>query len=426
MASTSRNVRAELVPSPRPAVADPTAEAARPRYHAFDALRAFAIFLVVGLHSALGYVGHDIPRVVWCIRDAPTSRIFDWFCWWSMGVSNPLYFTIAGFFAVLLYNARGFRGFVANRARRVLVPFVVAVATVLPLTLLVWIYGWVTAGRCTWRQARRIEFRDPVLQAERFGSGHLWFLEYLIVMLLAYAVARWLLDRRAHARPFTTVLIDRVIRSAWAPFLLAIPSTVLLWVSRYRVGIDAALDRHNSFGISPDKMAHYAIFFLVGTGLYRARHEFERFARRGPLFLGLSFVVFVPRAWLLAKDWTKPLIGTESLALAVCGALFSWLVVFGFIGASLRLVRQTHPAIRYLAESSYWIYLVHMPILGLVQVDLYRVPGHAFWKAPLVLAITLAVGFASYHAVGSRSLDRGKRRAAGRARFVGRPHVSPT
>ena len=99
----------------------------RPRYHAFDALRGLAMFLVIGLHAALGYVERDIPSVLWCVRDAPTLPVFDWFCWWSMGVSNPLYFTIAGFFAVVLYDSRGFQGFLANRARRVAIPFLIEI-----------------------------------------------------------------------------------------------------------------------------------------------------------------------------------------------------------------------------------------------------------------------------------------------------------
>src|SRR5882757_924857 len=80
----------------QPVVVEPCSEARKPRYHAFDALRGMAMFLVVGLHAALGYVTQDIPGVLWCVRDAPTAPAFDWFCWWSMGVSNPLYFTIAG------------------------------------------------------------------------------------------------------------------------------------------------------------------------------------------------------------------------------------------------------------------------------------------------------------------------------------------
>jgi hypothetical protein len=355
-----------------------------------------AMFLVIGLHAALGYIEHDIPGVLWCIRDAPTLPAFDWFCWWSMGVSNPLYFTIAGFFAVLLYDSRGLRGFLTNRARRVAIPFLIGVVTVLPACLGAWVCGWLVSGRCTWRQAVRLHFRDPAIQAERFGSGHLWFLEYLIVMLVAYGVFRWWIERRGVGLVLSRRFATFVLRSPWRPVLLAVPTTILLWISRHRVGIDAALDRHNSFLIDPVKMLQHGAFFAVGVTLYRFRHELERLIRPAPWYLALSIPVFVGRAWLLKRDWASPLHGTSALASAVLGAMFSWLIVFGLVGAALRLFRRPSPLLSYLADSSYWIYLVHMPILGLIQVDLYRVPGHALWKAPVVLMGTLAIGFASY------------------------------
>lgn len=382
--------RVSVTPAPAPG-------ADKPRYHAFDALRGMAMFLVIGLHAALGYVQHDIPGVLWCVRDAPTLPAFDWFCWWSMGISNPLYFTIAGFFAVLLYDSRGLRGFLANRARRVAVPFLIGVVTVLPICMLSWIFGWLISGRCTWREAIKLRFRDPVIQGERYGSGHLWFLEYLIVMLIAYGVARWWLSRREGAgRVQFGRLAGLVLGSPWAPILLAVPTTILLWISRQKVGVDAVLDRHNAFLIDPVKMLHHASFFVVGLGLYQRRHDLERIARPAAWYLALSMPVFAGRAWLLGRDWASPLQGAEAWALAALGALFSWLVVFGAIGAAFRLCRRPSPALSYLADSSYWIYLIHMPILGLIQGDLFLVPGHALWKAPLVLAGTLAIGFGTY------------------------------
>jgi peptidoglycan/LPS O-acetylase OafA/YrhL len=171
----------------------------------------------------------------------------------------------------------------------------------------------------------------------------------------------------------------------------------VLWFSRQRLGIDAVLDRHNSFLPDPLKFLHHASFFIVGAGLYRVRHSLlPRLARVGPVYLALTFPVFAGRAYLLGRDWTTPLTGPAALALVVLGALLGWLIVLGFVGVFLRLFRQAHPAISYLADSSYWIYLVHMPVIGLLQVDLYRIPGHALWKFPIVWAVTLALGFASY------------------------------
>ncbi len=371
-------------------------DAGRPRYHAFDALRGMAMFLVIGLHAALAYVEHDIKGVLWCVRDSPTLPAFDWFCWWSMGVSNPLYFTIAGFFAVMLFDAKGIRGFLANRGRRVAAPFLIGSVTILPASMAAWAFGWIVSGRCTWREIVRLRFIDPTIQSERFGSGHLWFLEYLCVMLLVYAAARWMSERKAGAFASIRQLLGRLVGSPWAPLFLAIPTTALLWLSREKVGVDAVLDRRNSFLIDPVKLLHHSSFFLVGVGLYGLRHELARFARPAPWFLAMAVPAFIGRAWFIASDQAATLHGLPALGLVGFGALFSWLMVFGAIGAAHRICRNPSPTLSYLADSSYWIYLVHMPILGLIEGDLFLVPGHALWKAPLVLAVTLAIGFGSY------------------------------
>jgi glucans biosynthesis protein C len=372
---------------------------AKPRYHAFDALRGVAMFLVIGLHAALAYLERAIPGVLWCIRDAPTTPLFDWFCWWCMGVSNPLYFTIAGFFAVGLYRSRGLRGFLTNRAQRVLVPYLIGSVTVLPVCLCAWAYGWLLSERCTWRELLKLRFVDTQLQAERLGSGHLWFLEYLIVMIAIFGAFVWLTERYALSLNPLRTLLDRVLGSPWAPLLLAIPTTGLLWLSRQGSDIDVALDRHNSLLIHPMKLLHHGTFFVVGLGLYRMRHDLTRLSRTGPLYLALSVPIYVARAWLLDRDFTSPLEGPAAWAMAAFGALFAWLVVFGFIGTFLRVFQESRPAIRYLADSSYWIYLVHMPIIGFIQVNLFRIPGHAVWKIPVALGLTLALGFASYQSL---------------------------
>ncbi len=278
-------------------------------------------------------------------------------------------------------------------------PFLAGLATVGPLSLAAWSYGWLLSGRATFRQVKKLQFLDPEIHRETLGPGHLWFLEYLLVMLFLYALVRHGSERRSRdggAGRGPLVWLDAVLASAWRPFVLAIPTTLLLWISRQEAGIDVVLDRHNSFLLDPVRFLHHGSFFLVGTALYRMRHDLGRLVWVGPWYLVLSIPIFAGRASLLARDWSNPLEGASAWGLAALGGLFGWLAVFGFLGLFLRLFQRSRPSIRYLADSSFWIYLVHMPIVGFLQDDLFQVDGPSWWKFPMVWTVTLALGFGSY------------------------------
>ena len=106
-----------------------------------------------------------------------------------------------------------------------------------------------------------------------------------------------------------------------------------------------------------------------------------------------------------------------------CYTAAIWCWTFGLIGAAMRFCSRPSPVRRYLADSSYWLYLVHLPIVFGLQAALMKVPLHWAIKFPLILAITLTVLLVSYHylvrptfigaLLNGRKYPRGKR-AAGR------------
>ena len=51
---------------------------------------------------------------------------------------------------------------------------------------------------------------------------------------------------------------------------------------------------------------------------------------------------------------------------------------------------------RWLADASYWVYLVHLPLLFAIQYRLLDIPLHWTAKFALSTAATLALSFASY------------------------------
>jgi glucan biosynthesis protein C len=129
---------------------------------------------------------------------------------------------------------------------------------------------------------------------------------------------------------------------------------------------------------------------------------------------------------LVEWDLMRALDGVAGVALAASGGLFCWLLTFGFLGMALGMLNRPQPALSYLADSSYWVYLTHLPIVGLLQVDLHPLPIPAAWKFLIVLSVTMALTLASYQ-VMIRHTFLGVwlhgRRGRVRSKVSSRPHL---
>ena len=40
-----------------------------------------------------------------------------------------------------------------------------------------------------------------------------------------------------------------------------------------------------------------------------------------------------------------------------------WMLIFGIVGAFVRLLDRPSPIVRYVSDASYWMYIVHLPIV---------------------------------------------------------------
>ena len=85
------------------------------------------------------------------------------------------------------------------------------------------------------------------------------------------------------------------------------------------------------------------------------------------------------------------------LALPLAAALAAWSWSLAILGAALRFMTRPSRALRYCADASYWIYIVHLPVVMALQVAVYPLAASAWVKFALVLAGAFLILFASYH-----------------------------
>ena len=170
------------------------------------------------------------------------------------------------------------------------------------------------------------------------------------------------------------------------------------------------------------RLLHYWLFFAVGGWISKVREPRRQFARSGPLFLGLSFVVFALMVPLLLRHAAAPLEGGSRVVFCALAAIFPWLIVFGGLGVLLRMNPAKGPLMRSLTESAFWVYLIHLPIVALIQIALLPTTWPVPIKFAIVSALGLGLSLASYgpcvrHSLIGAIINGARKRAPKSARF---------
>jgi peptidoglycan/LPS O-acetylase OafA/YrhL len=343
------------------------------RLLAFDALRAGAMLLGVAFHASVAYSVRPLPELLWPVADEATTRLCDILFWWSHAFRMPLFFLVAGYFAERTTARSGAVALVASRARRVLLPLAAAGLAVLPVVYYVWAAGWWIEGRVTVKEIRAVKFADPAIQAGFLGPAHLWFLGDLFLLVVLFALLRPSLPKRPAAA-------------------LALPVAgvaLLAFVPEVFTGF------RNSLVPDPSRLAWGATFFLAGATLRRAPRALDALERHAPALLLLSLPAG-GAAFLAAtrRAPSSPHLGARA-AFAAAVALLAWLTVLGLVGLARRVPWSPQGRWRALAGTSYWIYLVHLPLVGAAQLLLAPLPLPAAVKLLLVTAAATGLAFAT-------------------------------
>ena len=71
--------------------------------------------------------------------------------------------------------------------------------------------------------------------------------------------------------------------------------------------------------------------------------------------------------------------------LAVCAAGTAWAWVYGLMGLGVARLSTRRAWVRYLGDASYWMYVMHLPLL----VGIGALLTHTPWPAELKLLVTI-------------------------------------
>lgn len=358
------------------------------RLHSLDNLRASMMWLGIVLHVSVNHLVGESP-LPW--RDSATSRVADLLLAFIHAFRMPVFFMLAGFFVALLVQRRGWRAMLAHRFKRIALPFLlfwppIVVVSVVMVMLFVH------------RMVRGSFGLDPAVMPPGDGrpllnTMHLWFLYLLWWLVLATALVAWL--GRAVPVAWRSVMAQAVTRlgaSWWGPLLLCLP--LVLAGAPYRHGLVTPL---GALLPPPAEWLHNGMFYAFGWFLYQARETLlPLYTRRWARYLLAGLPFFLATGALVELARQPAGLPHEALWVAFSYNLCGWLWSFGLIGLFLRHLPQHRPVLAYLADSAYWVYLVHMPLTIGFGALLYGGTLGALPKMLLNITLTTLVCLLSY------------------------------
>ncbi|MES1197215.1 MAG: acyltransferase family protein [Pseudomonadota bacterium] len=374
-----------------------SAPAGAERLHALDAVRAGALLLGVAFHAAMSFLPG--PQL-WMVRDVQSTELGVFFFTVHM-FRMTLFFLIGGFFARMLYQRRGLGGFVRDRAKRIALPLVVFWPIILPMIIAAFVFGYL-AMHPEAATPGAPAAPPPPLTAQTFPLTHLWFLYVLCIFYAAALALRGLvvaIDRSGKLRASVVDPVVRFVMKAQLTPLLAVPVGVALWLKSDWVmwfGVPTP-----DTGVIPNTAALLAFGAAFGFGwlLNRQTDLLGVWEKSWMLNLGSAVILTIVCLTLIG---TTPIItpeaqGWKKAAFLVSYLLGAWAWIAALTGMALRFLSNRNPAIRYLADASYWMYIAHLPIVMGMQLLVYRFAWPWEAKYALILWVSFATLLLSYH-----------------------------
>ncbi|MDQ3804532.1 MAG: acyltransferase family protein [Acidobacteriota bacterium] len=363
------------------------------RVHFADNLRAVAMLLGIFLHASVPFALHPGG---WPMKDASTHPAFDLFILFVHAFRLPVFFLITGFFARLLYQRVGPAAFLRHRAKRIFLPFLLGMMTIAPLSQAVGIYGGIASLPPPARPNPLKAVAGYFVYGgffQNLSPFHLWFLYYLLYFY-AFAVLFAALSGRPPAQRalhIADAFISRVSKSLWKPLAFACFTLPTLYLMR-----SWNADSTRGLVVEGKILAFYGVFFAFGWLLQRQPTLLAEFRRGAWLYLAVGVLAVFPIYIAILSQAGKPTALLKFAALSTYASTV-WLLTLGLFGLFIRYLDTPHAGLRYVADSSYWLYLIHYPLLGYLVVLFAGVPLPSGVKFLLILATSIPLMLASYH-----------------------------
>ena len=365
------------------------------RYHGLDALRGIAMVMGIVLHAALPYIP-GMPSSIWPSDSSssyPVKVIFEFIHMWRM----PLFFMLAGFFANLIITRRSWEFWWTNRFLRVGLPMLVFFPVMGFILPSIWKYGQIG------------EFN--IFYSNVGQPFHLWFLWHLMIFTLCSILLqipyKGFLILSKQLENFDLGILKSVFLK------LRGVSSIIIFRAKFPIGfiLVCAVTNFWTGGELIINPIGSGLYFLFGFSLYSNPSLICFVKKEWKYYLLIAVLVFSAYVGLDikgVKDVTEVIYQNEVkgsqvqqlniLVLSRYGLEIIGTVLFsiGFIGLAEAKFGSYNSLSRFISDGSYWMYLIHLPIVAFTTFFLFNWSFFPEIKFVLSITFTTAICLITY------------------------------
>jgi len=348
------------------------------RLYGMDFLRMALMLSGLVFHAGLFYTCTEL-EAIWPFQEAKCHLAFDVLCGCLHLFRIPAFMAIAGFFSALLFERRGIIGIIINRFWRIIVPFLLGWIILFPVVMLTIYYITHLGDENILNETFKGLFSSTLIEFKPKITIHLWFLYYLMFFYIALIFIRVLWKPRRQ-KSISLVLGVGIILSAIGFYYC-----------------DSG-EFNGFYSFKPDffSLLGFAAFFFFGYVLYYNQQWINCFKK---IYLLLFMLSIAPLgAYLLLRKGEFNLGDHLSKILMILSSvIFSWMMIIALIGWVSDKFKRQNALIRYLSDASYWIYLIHLPVVLLIGGLLNDLIHISFLAWVLNILATSFLTILSYH-----------------------------
>ncbi|WP_254712419.1 acyltransferase family protein [Polaribacter sp. BM10] len=345
------------------------------------------------LHSALTYnvTNHGNS---WGIKDPESNYILtDFLVLLIHSFRMPIFFLVAGFFGSMLFYERGIVQMLKNRISRIVFPFIVFLFILSPIIYFTFSYTNAIFENQENPLATTSQLFSNIIVFLPKTTAHLWFLYYLIHITLISVLLGLLLTKSKQMNNKVTKSFNWLIKRPVIRVLFFSSITFFMLTFLETSMVNASV----SFIPDVNTFVFYFFFYIIGWILFKSKNLLYNFKKYDWQCTFLAIFLIIMQGLLIQYSGMDLNPNSNSGILILFNSVIVWLFIFGITGLFIRYSSKYSKRMRYISDSSYWVYLIHLPLTAIIPAFIWEFPLPTLVKFTMVLFLTTLICFVTYH-----------------------------